>query len=67
MMAIVDAGFNLTDEQRAHQHEIQEWLDHTYMSEVARLNEDIVEGKLELRRLTRIQVDLERRARRGEF
>jgi hypothetical protein len=67
MMAILDAGFDMTDEQRAHQREIQDWLDNTYMSEVARLNEEIVEGKLELRRLTRIQVDLEKRARRREY
>ena len=57
-MAIVNAGFELTDAQRLQQAELNRWFLRVYGPESARLNEAIRVAREERRRLTRLDWQL---------
>ena len=67
-IAITDAGFRLTDEQKERQKEMQDWLDNEYRSEVYRQTVRLKEAKAELRRLERNEANIiMRRIRFGDY
>ena len=54
MLAICNAGFELTDEQRHRRSEMNGWYLQVYGPESVRLNEAIREGREVHRRLSRL-------------
>jgi len=53
MMSILNSGFTLTEEQRARNVQIQDWLANHYVPEMAQLDKDLADARAEYRRLSK--------------
>jgi hypothetical protein len=53
MMSIVNAGFVLSEEQKAEYDRIQHWLNETFHPETDKINKDLIEARANLGKLSR--------------